>query len=106
MSRAHSPTLLLLHLHHSSFSNPSFASPTSQALHLIHMASRPCISLTSSTAEKVHSLSTFICRPYDANQLSEVSATVSPTHYICLSYVFAGFPDYITELHKNLTQMI
>ena len=39
----HSPTLPLLHLHHSSFSNPSFASPTSQAhfptfpsLHLRH----------------------------------------------------------------------
>ena len=31
--RAHSPTL--------PFSNPSFASPTSQALHLIHLASRP-----------------------------------------------------------------
>ena len=30
----------LLHLHHSSFFNPSFASPTSQALHLIHLASR------------------------------------------------------------------
>ena len=29
---AHSPTLLLLHLHHSSFSNPSFASPTSQLI--------------------------------------------------------------------------
>ena len=28
---AHSPTLLLLHLRHSSFSNPSFASLTSQA---------------------------------------------------------------------------
>ena len=28
---AHSPTLPLLHLRHSSFSNPSFASPTSQA---------------------------------------------------------------------------
>ena len=27
----HSPTLSLLHLHHSSFHNPSFASPTSQA---------------------------------------------------------------------------
>ena len=27
---AHSPILPLLHLHHSSFSNPSFASPTSQ----------------------------------------------------------------------------
>ena len=39
---AHSPTFPLLHLRHSSFSNPSFASPTSQALHLIHLASRPC----------------------------------------------------------------
>ena len=39
--KAHSPTLPLLHLHHSSFSNPSFASPTSQALHLILLASRP-----------------------------------------------------------------
>ena len=38
---AHSPTLPLLHLRHSSFSNPSFASPTSQAPHLIHLASCP-----------------------------------------------------------------
>ena len=38
---ARSPTLPLLHLRHSSFSNP-FASSTSQALHLIHLASRPC----------------------------------------------------------------
>ena len=43
---AHSPALPLLHLHHSSFSNPSFASPTSQALHLIHLVSRPCIELS------------------------------------------------------------
>ena len=34
----HSPTLPLLHLRHSSFSNHPFASPTSQALHLIHLA--------------------------------------------------------------------
>ena len=40
--KAHSPTLPLLHLRHSSFSNPSFASPTSQAHHLIHLTSRPC----------------------------------------------------------------
>ena len=40
---AHSPILPLLHLRHSSFSNPSFASPTSQALHLIHLASCPCM---------------------------------------------------------------
>ena len=38
---AHSSTLPLLHLRHSSFSNPSFASPMSQALHLRHLASRP-----------------------------------------------------------------
>ena len=37
----HFPTLPLLHLRHSSFCNPSFAS-TSQALHLRHLASRPC----------------------------------------------------------------
>ena len=40
-SKAHSPTLMLLHLHHSSFFNPSFASPTLQSLHLIHLASCP-----------------------------------------------------------------
>ena len=38
---AHSQTLSLLHLRHSSFSNPYFASPTSQALHLIQLANRP-----------------------------------------------------------------
>ena len=30
------------HMHHKSFPNTSFASPTSQALHLIHLASSPC----------------------------------------------------------------
>ena len=39
---AHFPTLLSLYLHHSSFSNPSFASPTSHALHLHHLVSCPC----------------------------------------------------------------
>ena len=39
---AHSTTVSLLHQRHSSFSNPSFASPTSQALHLRVLASRPC----------------------------------------------------------------
>ena len=38
---AHSAILPLLHLLHSSFSNPSFASPKSQALHLRHLASHP-----------------------------------------------------------------
>ena len=35
-----SPTLTLLFLRHSSFSNPSFTSPTSQVLRLRHLASR------------------------------------------------------------------
>ena len=39
---AHSPILPVLHVRHSSFFNPSFASPMSQALHLFHLASRPC----------------------------------------------------------------
>ena len=38
---AHSPTLPSLYLCHSSFSNPSFASPTSQDFHLRHLVSRP-----------------------------------------------------------------
>ena len=42
---AHFLTLPLLHLRHSLFSNPSFASPTSQAIHLRHLASRPCYHL-------------------------------------------------------------
>ena len=46
---AHSPTLPLLDLRHSSFSNPSFVSPTSLALHLRRLASRPCISSTLDT---------------------------------------------------------
>ena len=37
----HSPILPSLFLGHSSFSNPSFASPTSLALHLHHLANRP-----------------------------------------------------------------
>ena len=40
---AHSPTVPSLHLRHSSFSSPSFASPTSQDLHLRHLASRPWV---------------------------------------------------------------
>ena len=40
---AHSQTLPPLHLCHRSFYNSSVASPTSQGLHVLHLASRPCI---------------------------------------------------------------
>ena len=84
---AHSPTLPSLYLCHSSFSNPSlalpmsqlilqpfhcftqvtahsstlFPSPTSQALHLFHLASRPCLPLLLCSALSVgrHLLLTF-----------------------------------------------
>ena len=42
-SQLNPPTLPLFNLRHSSFSNTSFAFPTSQALHLRHLASRPCL---------------------------------------------------------------
>ena len=56
-SRAHSANFQSLYLRHSSFCNPSvasptsqfilpfFASPTSQALHLRHLSNCPCISM-------------------------------------------------------------
>ena len=55
---AHSPTLPLLHLRHSSFSSPYFASPTSQALHLTLIVPRaweigytqPCINCQGKSA--------------------------------------------------------
>ena len=45
---AHSPILPLLHLRHSLFFNPSFASPTLQAIHLRHLASCPCAAVRKS----------------------------------------------------------
>ena len=57
---AHSPALPLLHLRHSSFSNPSFSYPTSEALHLIHLErleneqnSFSNISVTSPTSQLI-----------------------------------------------------
>ena len=42
---AHSPTLSSILLRHRSFYNPSVASPTSHALHLRHLASRPWLAV-------------------------------------------------------------
>ena len=52
---AHSPNLPSLYLRHSSFSNPSFASPTSQALHLVHMAELTLQPFRHFTYVKTHS---------------------------------------------------
>ena len=50
------------HLHHSSFSNPSFAFPTSKALHLRHLAHSPSFSVTSPTLQLI--LQPFRCLSY------------------------------------------
>ena len=59
----HSPTLPLLHLRHSLFSNPSFASPMSQDFYLRHLASRPCVVVTSETTrtlKTIHTMHSYI----------------------------------------------
>ena len=75
---AHSTTLPLPHLHHSSFSNPSFASPTSQALHLIHLASRIDIEIYS----RAHS-PTFLSLHLSHNSFSNPSVAL-PTSQLIL----------------------
>ena len=47
---AHSTTLPPLHLCHRSLDNPSVASPTSQALLVLHLASRPCMGVCGGLA--------------------------------------------------------
>ena len=67
---AHSPILPLLHLRYSSFSNHSFDSPTSVALHLLHLVSSPWKKVISkgSTILKVHK-----CCTYVDETMSEIS---------------------------------
>ena len=57
-----SPALPLLHLRHSSFSNPSFASPTSQDFHLCHLASRQCFLLQKFRVYKAYKLENSLLR--------------------------------------------
>ena len=78
---AHSPTLTLLHLRHSSFSNPSFASPTSQALHLIHLASRPCCCRTTLAYLKLRSRE-LILQPFSHFTYVTTHSTTLPSLYL------------------------
>ena len=89
---AHSPTHPLLHLRHSSFSNTSFASPMSQALHLIHLASRPCK-----------------CSIYTVNRVPTPLYTIlrrtrirSPVGSILWLWFFRGFPSTLRQMSGNL----
>ena len=77
---AHSPTLPLFHLLHRSFSNPSFASSTSQALHLRHLANRPCLRRlsTSLCSEHTYSDHSWVCLPQPGTKRRDVSRGRNP----------------------------
>ena len=78
-SRLHFPTLPFLHLRNSSFSNPSFASPTSQALHLIHLVSSfSNLSVTSPTSQ-------LILQPFPRFTYVTTHSPTFPSLYLCHS---------------------
>ena len=127
---AHSPTLPLLHLHHSSFFNPSFASPMSQALHLIQSRA---LSPTFPTLDLRHNsfynpsvaspTSQFVLQPFfrfsyvtssslnsEQSSFSNLSVT-SPTSQLilqpfrCFTLVTVRSPSLLSLLlsHKHFT---
>ena len=66
-SRTYSQTFPSLHLRHNSFSNPSFASPTSQALHRAHSPTFQSLHLRHSSFSNPSvalSTSQFILQPF------------------------------------------
>ena len=73
----------MLYLRHSSYSNPSFASPTSQAFHLIHLVSCPCttdVIFTSITLSNVQ-----YCKP---------------VHYFCFSCITSSSLNSLGRAHS------
>ena len=94
---AHSPTLPLLHLRHSSFSNPSFAFPTtSQALHLIHLVSRA----HSPTFPSLHLRHSSFSNPSVALPTSQLILQ----SFRCFTYVTAHSPTlpllHLRQVHS------
>ena len=93
----HYPTLPSLYIRHSSFSNPSFASPTSQALHLIHLAaanSPPFPSLHLNTTHFLTLPSLYVRHSSFSNP-----SVVSPTSQFILQPVFRF--SYVTSSSLN-----
>ena len=106
---AHSPTLPLLHLCHSSFPNPSFASPTSQVLHRAHSPTFPLLHLRHSSFSNPSVASptsqlipqSFFCFSYftgsSQSSFSNLSVTSTTSQLIlqtfrCFTYVTAHSP--------------
>ena len=88
---AHSPTLPLLHLRHSSFSNPSFVSPTSQVLHLIQSSAH------FPTFQSLHLRHNSFSNPSIALPTSQL--ILQP--FRCFTYVTARSPTLISLLLRH-----
>ena len=96
---AHSPTLLLLHLRHSSFSNPYFPSPTSQTLHLIHLASRSAHSQPFCHSTYVTTHSPPLPSLYLRHSSFSNPSVASPTSQLILQPLFPF--SYVTSSSLN-----
>ena len=112
---AHSPTLPLLHVRHSSFSNPSFASPASHALHLMTSAHSP-------TFPPLHLRSQLILQPFHRftyvtahsptlpllhlrhSSFSNPSFASPASHVLHLGPNSPGEPPVLQE-HENITHL-
>ena len=103
---AHSPTLPSLYLRHSSFSNPFFASPTSQDFQLRHLARFPWSRSNIITSHAVgqgliparvsYLIEIFFWifpQPYDKRQ--EIWATFVPGYHIAIIY----HPNHISSVY-------
>ena len=115
---AHSPTLPLLHLRHSPFSNPSIPSPTSQLMSRAHSPTFPSLHLrhssfsntsvplpTSQLISRVHS-PTFQSLHLRHNPFSNPSDALPTSQFIlqpfrCFTYVTAHSPTLLSLLLRH-----
>ena len=98
--RAHSPAVPLLHQRHRSFSNPSFPSPKSQALHLHHLTGRPCYEYNYILL-CVRTRKVFTILPIPAVAFKELRNSPSPPipfKYFRGKVLFTRQTDYSTRL--------
>ena len=89
-----STTLPLLHLRHSSFSNPSFASPTSQDFHIIHLASPQWTKVVVNTNPSCINFANSFLRWLTLNSITErgwMLKVIWDVHYRSWNQTFKNF---------------
>ena len=95
---AHSPTLPLLHIRHSSFSNPSVASHTSQLI-LQPFRCITYVTAHSSTLTLLHLRHSSFSNPSVASPTSQFILQT----FRCFTYVTAHSPPLLSLLLRHLT---